>query len=440
MGNILNLPEFKEIKKEQNQHYYRITVECAERPDFCLQCMSGIEVMSMRGKGEFTIHSTKERIVSDIPMHGKLVKIVINHKRYKCPSCGKTFYEPFISIERNDKVTIRLKEYIQKLSLQKPFTQVAEETGVSHASVKRYFNEFISKQDKERYIKAPRVLGIDEAHLNKTMRGVLTDIENKRLIDILPNNLKKTVKPFIQSMDGYENIEVVTTDMWAGYRNAIYELIPNAVVVVDKFHVVQYAVRALDSIRVQVKKKLPKQQQRLITYDRWVLLKNKEDLSEEQIHKRDVWFEMFPELETAYWLKEMIRDIYKCPTIKEANQLFYTWECAIPDDFKEFKDIQKTFKRFRKEIFNYFNHPYTNAYTESVNNIIKSVEKAGKGYTFDVLRAKVLYGTNATKRPQYKDTNFYTFDKYTNGNSVGYREGFYVDLTTLSTILDTGEF
>ena len=42
-------------------------------------------------------------------MHGKAVKLVIRHKGYNCPACNGTFYEWLDSVERNDKVTIRLK-------------------------------------------------------------------------------------------------------------------------------------------------------------------------------------------------------------------------------------------------------------------------------------------------------------------------------------------
>ena len=113
-------------------------------------------------------------------------------------------------------------------------------------------------------------------------------------------------------------------------------------------------------------------------------------------------FEKFPKLGIAYCLKETMRDIYiESKDRYEAYQRFYEWECRIPDDFKAFKDLQNTYNNNKQEIFNYFLQPYTNAYTESINNVIKSIEKAGKGYSYEVLRAKVLYGTNATKRPKF---------------------------------------
>ena len=235
-------------------------------------------------------------------------------------------------------------------------------------------------------------------------------------------------------MEGYEDIEVVTIDMWSGYRYACRELIPNAAIVVDKFHVVQYANTALDKVRKELKHSLCKDRTRILRNDRWVLLKNKEDLSEKDIMLRDTWFDEFPELGVAYWLKETLRDIYiESKDRYEAFQRFYEWECRIPDDFKAFKDLQNTYNNNKQEIFNYFLQPYTNAYTESINNVIKSIEKAGKGYSYEVLRAKVLYGTTATKRPKFtKDMPMTVL--YKTVEPIEYKprlielEGFEVDL------------
>ena len=430
---MLNLPEFKVIKREENEYYYKFTVVAKQRPFVCTQCLWD-ESPIMGDTRKFSIHSSKERQLFDIPIHGKPVVLILKHNRYKCPCCNKTFYQPFHAIERNDKVTLRLKHYIQQQSLRKPFLEVGYDCGLSHTSVRKYFKEEIARLDAERNIKAPRVLGIDEAHLNKKMRGVFTDTENNKLLEITEDNLKRTVKHTIQNMEGYEDIEVVTIDMWSGYRYACRELIPKATVVVDKFHVIQYANNALDKVRKELKHSLCKDRTRILRNDRWVLLKNKEDLSDKDIILRDTWFEEFPELGIAYWLKETMRDIYiESKDRYEAYQRFYEWECRIPDDFKAFKDLQNTYNNNKQEIFNYFLQPYTNAYTESINNVIKSIEKAGKGYSYEVLRAKVLYGTNATKRPKFtKDMKMTMLFKAI--KSIEYKpkvielEGFEVDL------------
>lgn len=454
---MLNLPEFNVIKQEQNEHFYRFTVEKKEPPYMCMQC-GCVQLIhegdSIGDNVEFKLHQVKERTVSDISMHGKAVRIVVRHRRFKCSACGGTFYEYLDSIERNGKVTIRLVDHIKRLTLKRPFTHIAEEYGISHTSVRRYFQEYVAEQEKDRYLVAPKVLGIDEAHLNKTMRGVFTDTENNVLLEITPDNLKRTIKATIQSMEGYKNIEVATVDMNAGYKYAVNELVPDAFVVIDKFHVIKYAQEALNSIRVKIKQGLPKDERRFLTRDRWVLQRNKEDLEWKDIERRMDWFKRYPLLEKAYWLKEGIRDVYNYSKDKqEALERFAKWESEIPKEFKEFKEIRRTFNNNKTEIFNYFDKPFTNAYTESVNNIIKQVEKNGKGYSFDVLRAKVLYGTQATlKKPKYtEEMEFQPFEKLWGGKfdmkpirvspePESELMNCGVDLTTLSKILEEGDF
>ena len=48
-------------------------------------------------------------------------------------------------------------------------------------------------------------------------------------------------------------------------------------------------------------------------------------------------------------------------------------------------------------ILNYWDYQWTNAYTKSVNNQIKRIEKAGRGYKFDVLRKRCLLEINQPK-------------------------------------------
>lgn len=75
--NILNLNEFEVLKVETNDHYYKITVEKKDKPDFCTHCMWDTmqsQIFEEHKGKEFKLHSSKERIVSDISMYGKTVK------------------------------------------------------------------------------------------------------------------------------------------------------------------------------------------------------------------------------------------------------------------------------------------------------------------------------------------------------------------------------
>lgn len=174
--NDLSLPEFNILKKEGNKYDYFFTVECKERPDFCIHCMWDETQAKIfpeyKGWEEFILHETRERIVTDLDMHRKRVKVKILHKRYKCPLCGKTFFELLDSVDTNGKITKRLYEYLQEESLEpfRTFADIADDFGISNMTVRRAFDVYVEEREKDRVLKAPRVIGIDEAHLNEVMK------------------------------------------------------------------------------------------------------------------------------------------------------------------------------------------------------------------------------------------------------------------------------
>jgi hypothetical protein len=57
-----------------------------------------------------------------------------------------------------------------------------------------------------------------------------------------------------------------------------------------------------------------------------------------------------------------------------------------------FKDLLTAMGNWRFEIFAYFDHRIINAHTEAMNGIAKLTNQIGRGYSFEVIRAKMIYG------------------------------------------------
>jgi transposase len=68
-----------------------------------------------------------------------------------------------------------------------------------------------------------------------------------------------------------------------------------------------------------------------------------------------------------------------------------------------FGDFQRTWCNWETEISAYFDNRITNAYTESLNNLIRTINRIGRGYSFDALRAKILLseGRPRVRRPTF---------------------------------------
>jgi transposase len=409
--NPLNLPEFRLLQWDENRYDYIFTIELAKEPDFCINCYHD---STIPGNKPLIKHGIKDREVWDIDQHDKRVKLIIKNRRYKCPQCGATFYELINAVPTNGKITNRLYKSIQIKGLKYPFKEIAERYGISNMTVRRAVDDFIEEHDKGRILKAPRVIGIDEAHLNKTFRGVITDIENRQLLEVLPKNTKEQIIACIKSMEGYRNIELATMDMAPAYRYVMRKVAPEALCIIDRFHVVKLVNKAFSDIRVAYRRSLPIEDRRLLMNDKYILEGNKEDLTAAQIERRNMWFARHTPLCIAYWLKEGLRDVYKAKDRYEAYQRYYEWESTIPEQFDKFKTAANSINGCKAEVFNYFLTPvkYTNAYTESINNQIKRIEKDGMGYSFEILRAKCLYGKDLNERPDFGDEGFRNLYKY----------------------------
>jgi transposase len=436
--NLLNLPEFEVIGTQENDNDILFTVKTKKPPYCCPEC----------GSTSIYKHGKTERFVRDLSMFGKRVGINILGHRYKCRNCPITFSESYKSIDDRDKITNRLRQYIQEQSLKKPFANIAYEFSISPTTVKRIFTEFVKEQERQMVFKTPKILGIDEVHLNKQMRAVFTDIENLKVLDILPKRNKEDVITFLKKLPDIDNVEVVTMDMWQPYKDAVLNMIPHARLVVDKFHVIQYANIALENARKSFRSTLTDKQRKQLMHERFILLKNKEDLKPQEQWNLQIWFVTFPTLKVAYNLKEGIRDMYLCETKEQAMAYYKQWKASIPKDMPSFLDIAKIIDNWHTEIFNYFDFIVTNAYTESINNLIKHIEKAGRGYSFEVLRAKVLFGTKATIKPKFGEQPFGPMDNTFDNmlmQSYNYlppplEEGFGVSIPQLLEVIERDEF
>jgi hypothetical protein len=113
-------------------------------------------------------------------------------------------------------------------------------------------------------------------------------------------------------------------------------------------------------------------------------------------------------IKQAYELKESFYDIFdNSPDRRVARQEYDAWlKRLTPETQRYFEPLTKAMENWSEEIFSYFDlmpNPVANAYTEALNGIIKLINKNGRGYKFNVLRAKILFseGTHKIITPKF---------------------------------------
>jgi transposase len=405
MSDILRLPSLKVISVKCKSKYY-INAETVKKPSLCPCCGA----ISPR----LRIQAHKRQIFHDLRIHGKMVGILVDRKRYLCVECGKTFMEPLPDLDEKRSVTKRLLEYIQERAASETFKSLADESGISEATVRRIFHDYFTERLKGYRPETPRVLGIDEAHLLHDYRCVLTNIEESCILDMLKNRNKPTVIDYLSRMPHRERIEAVCMDMWDPYREAVGYLLPKARIIADKYHVVRGANKALDDLRKAIGQGMKAGERRKLMHSRFLLLKRASNLDQTEQFKLECWLCQQPLLKKAHGLKEEFFNIFDSRSTKlQAMTRYVDWEKAVKADpalYKVFKDLITSMTNWRTEIFNYFDCFLSNAATESMNSIIKELNEDGKGYSFAVLRAKVLFYSQAEKTvieyPTYNRDDF----------------------------------
>lgn len=395
------------------------------------------------------------RTFNDLPMFGKYTVVKITDHRYVCRDCNNHFVPDYVAVPQKGRLSQRLIDKINKDAPNKTFTQIAKDNGITVTTVKNVFKEYIKVLDANRIFVTPRVLGIDEVHLKNSSQAVFVDVENALLIEMLPNRKKTSVLKYFESLKNPENVKVITMDMCTAYREAALEFFTGVYIVIDRFHVVQLITNALNGYKNELfkNKKLPEGINS--PKARRLLLGNYENLSADDMKDLKILFNNFPELEEVYALKENFREIYKCKTQKDAIKMYDNW-CKFAKKYECYKSCINTIERWKMYIFNYFDARYTNGVTECMNGIIKSINHSGKGYTFDVIRAKLLYFNAAKAEAKYHYAGGstsssggmkYSMMTFTNTFSVFgderrkvYDSGDGVDIFKLKEIVQSNDF
>lgn len=344
---------------------------------------------------------TEAQEFRDTTLGGYPVTLKIDRQRYRCDTCRKTFYQPIGCLDNRRRMTSRMVNHIVTQCLQTTNVHVARDLGIDEGTVRAVFREWYEEQNRTIRFATPRVLGIDEIHLTQRMpRCVLTNVGEKRLFDILPNRKKDDLRPYFEMMPDRHRVEVFVADMWKAYHDTAREFMPRAGRVVDRFHIQRMANDGLDVIRKSVARKRTREERIQLKDVRFLLWRNAASLNEEEADQVSAWLQHSPELKRAYRIKEAFSAAFDEPTRREAERAFDRCLQSIPVDMDPaFHPLLTAFGNWREEILNYFSlGGVTNGYTESMNSLIRLLMRNGRGYSFEIMRARLLFNKEARSR------------------------------------------
>lgn len=340
------------------------------------------------------IHDYRTQVIKDIPAFGKLVSIVLRKRRYRCPCCGKRFFEENVFLPKYHRMTNRLAAFvIDKLRDERSFTSVAKEVNLSVSTVIRIFDVISYPKAK-----LQEALSIDEFKGNtdgEKYQCILTDPVNKVVLDILPERYGHYLTKYFKSIPQEERKQVkyFVSDMWRTYADTADIWFKNATQVIDKYHWIRQAVWAFENIRKTEQKKLSPELRKYFKRSKSLLIKRSDKLNEEQRQQVDVMLYYSANISRAYWYKEEFLKILTHKEPESARNALAEWvknaeHCGI----LPFEKCAETIRNWYTGISNSFSTSITNGFTEGCNNKIKVLKRNAYGYkNFNRFRNRILH-------------------------------------------------
>jgi len=384
---LLNLPTVRIVDIKIDNKV--ITIEC--------QVKKVSEVCPNCGVSSTTVNQYYYRTLRDLNMGIRHVHLLVKMRQFYCQSCHRYYSEILDFADLNKDHTHRQSDYMFCLARKQSYTEVAAIVDVSPKTIERIV---LAKCEKiidipNRYAQVRR-LGIDEHSHRKGKKDflcILTDLDRGIIVDMLPNRKKETLIAHFQTLgQGFcKQITDVSCDYWDAYITTAQTCFPQANIILDRFHVVKLLNESLDTFR----KELRQSHKDNMNYKKlkWVLYKQYHTLSDTQLDDLDLAFKDCPDLEKIYYARERFHHILDNSTcVEKANIAIQIWiNDLVTKGIKTFDRFIKTLTKTKKYVANYVIDYMSNAVTEGLNNLIRSVRRTAFGMTnFNHLKLRVL--------------------------------------------------
>ena len=389
--SIVNYTEiiFK-IKEEYIKHTrvnedgsVHFTLEIPVAEQVCPHC--GASTRKSKGK--------RSRDVKFGTMQHHTVTATYLQRRYKCQECNHTFIEknPFVS--RYLRLSKSNLEYLfRQLGEKGSFTEMAKRSDVSVSTVIRYCSKLAIPKPAQ----LPTVLGIDEYKGNaegQMYQVIITDLRNHSVVDILPKRETRALIQYFKtfSKEAREQVKYIVMDMCPLFKLVMQTMFSHAHIVADRYHVCRLVDWALERVRKREQKQIVTHS-RMLKYNRRVLMKNPDTLTENERVKLLEILRISDDLRRAYGLRLGFRKIFKTYSIPNIERHIQLWLKIVESShLPEFSNFKTSFISWFPQIVNAFVLPYSNGFTEGCNNNIKVLKRISYGLRhFERFRVRIL--------------------------------------------------
>jgi len=355
-------------------------------------------------------HLPSQRRFAFIPLWNIPVDFLYTMRRVDCPRCGVKVEEiPWAEGKHSSCNAFRhfLASWAKRLS----WKETAQCFQTSWDKVYRSVQWVVDYGLKHREFKGITALGVDEVAYQKGHHYMTLvyqiDSGCKRLLGVIKDRKEDSLRSFFQEFgaESCAQIKVVCSDMWKPYLKVVAEMLPKALNILDRFHIVKKLNEAVDQVRREETKRLHDEgYEPILKHSRYSFLKRPSNLTPKQSEKLSEVLQYDLKTTRAYFLKEAFNGFWQYNSPRWAKWYLSKW-CtrAMRSHLEPMKKFVRTLRQHEDLLMNYFkaNKQYTSGIVEGLNlKVNLSMRKAYGFRSFEVLKIALFHQLGDLPEPK----------------------------------------
>ena len=355
--------------------------------------------------------SREPRRFEFVPLWGIMVYFVYPMRRVNCPSCGvKVERVPWA--EGKSPMTTEYKWFLARWAKRMSWKEVSEAFRVSWDRVYEAVKYAVSWGLEHRDLSGIEAIGVDEVqwHRGHQYQTVVYQLDEgrKRLLWIGRDRTAKTLLRFFRFLGKQRTgrIQFVCSDMWQAYLKVIAKKVPQAVHVLDRFHVMQRIGTAINEVRAAEARQLKQDgYEPVLKGSKWLLLKRPENLTEKQAVKLKEILQYNLKSVRSHLMKEDFQRFWQYWSPTWAGKFLDQW-CtrAMRSRIEPMKKVARMLRDKRELILNWFRAEgkLSAGIVEGFNNKLKLITRKSYGFrTQQAYEIALYHNLGALPEPEF---------------------------------------
>lgn len=333
------------------------------------------------------------RLFEFIPVWGVQVFLRYAMRRVDCAKCKRVVVESVPWAEGKGRKCKVFLAFLASWAQDLPWQRVAERFQTSWQTVCGAVEWVVGYGLAHRNLEGVTAIGVDEIQYLKGHKYLTVvyqlDAGCRRLLWIGRDRTKETLRSFFRDMEeqlpGFRaSVQFVCSDMWKAYISIIERMIPQALHVLDRFHIRGKFSEAIDKVRRQEAARLKKEgKEPVLSKSRWCFLKKRENLTGKQKTRLKDLLDMNLRTVKAFLLTEQFEHFWTYKSTTWAKKFLKRWTYqAMRSKIAPMKSVAQMLRRHEELILNWFRarKEINNGISEGFNLNIKLAMRKARGF------------------------------------------------------------